>query len=343
MSRRDKKKEDPPKDLHSGKHLEKIKITIEIEPEIVVRGKMVNVFYYGMIDGRRHWLGGAGCYWKEDSTAEDQKLDEPKTLRHFERAREYITKYISDAMDHAAEGLIREATEMHGAPHEVIDEQTNSSLDLNAERDEITERGRLVEKMFKELTDSGMTREDAIKEQHERVSALGPLKLTWFQDLVCRYAARVAMRLNGHAFWWVDRKKRWRVGDSMLERFRFFEVHEIWKLARSIHSALPARTTFEEKKKAVEAACGPLPDDLLAALFEWPDGASDYKWRPVKVAAVHAARKLHFDAATMEQAESLYEFFRNRPLYERPPQEVLDKMDEDRERRWQLKWERCKK
>ena len=320
MSKRDKKGVSP-KDLHSGPHLDRIRITIEIQPEIHTKNELVNVLYYGLINGERHFLGGAGCYSKEDGT-----LDESKTLRHFEQAHEYLEKYIADAMDNAAEGLVREATELHGAPGEVVDEQIDSSLDLKAERNEMTERSQLLDKMFKELIDSGMTREEAIEVHHERVSAM-PLKMTWFQDLVCRYASHVSMRLRGSTFWWVDRDKRWRVDDEMLEYFRFFEVHDKWKSARKIHSGLPASATFEDKKQAVQAVCGPLPDDLLEALFDWPDGAREYKWRPVRVAAVHAARKLHFDTATMEQAESLYDFFRNHPLYERPAQEVLDQME----------------
>ncbi|MFP5260876.1 MAG: hypothetical protein ACLGJB_03090 [Blastocatellia bacterium] len=345
MSRRDKKKEDSPIDLHSGKHLDPIKITVEIQPEIFTRGNMVNVFYYGVIDGQRQFLGGAGCYWTEDSeTKEDKTLDEPKTLQHFEQAREYIAKHLEDVMENAAGGLVREATEMHGAPGEVIDKQIDSSLDLKAEREKMTERSRLLDKMFKELIDAGMTHEEAVEEHDKRVAAL-PYDMTWFQDLVCRYAAQAAMRLQGHSFWWVRKDKRWRVDDNMLDRFRFFEVHDKWKNARKIHSALPASATFEDKKQAVEAICGKLPDDLLEALFEFDYKAGEYKWRPVLVASVHAARMLHFDKATMEQAPSLYDLFYElgeRVMYRKPPQEVLDRIEQERERRWQLRWERWK-
>lgn len=226
----------------------------------------------------------------------------------------------------------------------MIDEEIDSSLDLTAQHKRFAERSRLLDRMFKELIDAGMTREEAIEEHYKRVTAL-PCDSTWFQDLVCSYASHVSMRLRGNTFWWVDRDKKWRVDNDMLDRFRFFEVWEKWKLARKIHSALRASATFEDKKRAVEDACGPLPDDLLEALFEYDYQAGKYKWPPVKVAAVAAARQLHFRAATMEQAESLYEFFRElneRVMYKKPPQEVLDRIEQERERRWQLRWERCK-
>jgi hypothetical protein len=316
MSRCRKKKNDSPKDLHSGDHLKSIKLTIEIKPKVETLNLKTRPYldghkvmrFHATINGDRHPFALGDFPLQQEG---DESLDPEKAIDMMTRARSHVANHLVGAIRAAAQRLLGEAAlQQWYSPDEIKEVLGRARA---ADEPYMMEVSKRFDEITKELSPLGLSKEEMEREHRKRMSEF--MRPRWLREWVYVYTTQVANRLQGGARWIT---KDWWAVEAKIIEFPFYLVSERWNEAKNIRDNASNQQTRAQIKDMIVVKCGSLPEDLLDALFEMKPGTYEYRYQALKIACVDAARQLNYPGATMKQSETIYKILRKYPLYKRP-------------------------